>query len=310
MDLIERGAPGIYYYTDPQEINDRLVILNEIRQVRCAIDGAAFGKQPMQRVFIVAEEMNLLAVELREWWDSVRQKSDPKTPPGVRALGKISATGRSSFFNLVMIAQLLTAQSAGGSASRENASLRILARHTVNAWKMLVPEYAYVPKTKTRGRMIVCMDSEATEVQVPLVKHDEAVQFVLSARSRAGVVPGGVIPFGWDPSALPDPEHFKELRLTGRLGVGPIPMQPAPGATQVRELPEAPAGPLLVGLSEACRPGGPLDGMSLAAARKARQRPGFPPPSGTGAGGELLYSRADLADWSAARTSRPDQPEG
>jgi hypothetical protein len=47
-----------------------------------------------------------------------------------------------------------------------------------------------------------------------------------------------------------------------------------------------------------------LDGLKLGTARKARQRPGFPQSRGQGSGGELLYSRAELADWSAARTNR------
>ena len=45
--------------------------------------------------------------------------------------------GRAVKMHLIVIGQMLTAESLGGGAVRENIGVRCLARYTQNSWKML-----------------------------------------------------------------------------------------------------------------------------------------------------------------------------
>jgi hypothetical protein len=206
--------------------------------------------------------------------------------------------------HLVAIGQYLTAQVFGGPEARENFGMRTLGRYTPAAWRTLVPEHQYVAKSAIRGRVQVCSADTRRETQVPFLSHEECVQW--AGGGLAGVIPAGMLAFEWEPSGLLSPVPSDELvdwsAELAEVGVRPdLRLVPSP---------DDPAGARdLVGLSAACAPGGPLDGLSLHAARKARQRDETfpkPDPDRRGQGCELMYSRAALADWSAGRADRRD----
>ncbi|MFD3469760.1 hypothetical protein ACFWWM_25995 [Streptomyces sp. NPDC058682] len=69
------------------------------------------------------------------------------------ALNEILYMGRQVRMYVLLVAQSATARALGGPEVREQLSTRILARYSVNAWRMLAPEVHPAPKsTKHRAR--------------------------------------------------------------------------------------------------------------------------------------------------------------
>jgi hypothetical protein len=90
--------------------------------------------------------------------------------------------GRSASVNLLAIAQMLTAQTAGGPSARENFGIRCLARYSRNNWKMMAPEVAMPRPTKIRGRWQIVVAGEATAVQVAYLTTAEARELASGRR--------------------------------------------------------------------------------------------------------------------------------
>lgn len=122
-----------------------------------------------QRVMVVAEEMNMMIPALRDWWPANREKDAPTISPAIAALRQLSAAGRSAKYHLVAVAQYLTANAAGGSASRENFGAKLLSRPSSNMWKTLtglaMPRISSVP-----GRTYSVVDDEVEEVQIAYLR--------------------------------------------------------------------------------------------------------------------------------------------
>jgi hypothetical protein len=135
------GVPGVDYCTTPEQMHQALVRLGELADQR---NQDALHEpedwDPGPRVLVIAEELNATFARLRDYWAEIREKSDPKTSPAVRAFRNVLYMGRSAKVNMLAIAQMLTAQTTGGPESRENFGVRCLARYTRNNWQMLVPE--------------------------------------------------------------------------------------------------------------------------------------------------------------------------
>ncbi|HKT05068.1 MAG TPA: DUF87 domain-containing protein [Rugosimonospora sp.] len=181
------GLPGVDYCTRPEQMHAALLRLAKLADARNA---AALhedeGWDPGPRTLLVAEELNATMAQIRAWWDEVREKGQPKIPPAVRAFREIMFMGRSAKINLLAIAQMLTAQTTGGPESRENFGIRCLARYTVNAWKMLVPEAAMPRASRTLGRWQVVVGGVATECQVCYLTAAEARLLVHKLSPTAG----------------------------------------------------------------------------------------------------------------------------
>lgn len=169
------GLDGVRYCTKP----------GDMHRVLCELSGEADdrndqalrepeGWDPGRRRFIIFEEMNATVSQLLQWWESNRDKGDPKTSPGIVAFRNLMFMGRSAKMNLFGVAQMLTARTTGGPEARENFGVRCLARYTVNAWRMLVPECAMPKKSKTRGRWQIVVGGESTETQVAFLTDAEA----------------------------------------------------------------------------------------------------------------------------------------
>jgi len=265
-ELIDAGTRGLWYFRKVEEIHTALVELERVRAWRADVAWDARGDVQFQPVMVLLEEMNATATQLRAWWADHKPKGGAQRSPAMAAFGGLSNAGRSASVHLVAVGQYLTAQVMGGPEARESFGLRVLGRYTAAAWRTLVPEHAYVPRSSIRGRVQAMSAAGRTETQVPYVTHDEAVRYV---RESLPVVGAQVVPFSWEVGGG-----------TGPAGIG--------GA----------AGDDLLALVDAVAPGGPLDGRTLAAVRKAAQRPGFPVPV-QAEGRSRLYRRAELADWAA-----------
>jgi hypothetical protein len=166
---------GVDYCTKPQQMHDALlkaaVAANERNDLALY---EAEDWDPGPRTLVICEELNATIGQLVNYWADVREKGEPKRSPAVAALGELLFMGRSAKFNVLSVAQMLTARAIGGPEARENFGIRFLARYTKNAWKMLVPE-AHMPRaSRALGRWQMVVGGTATEVQVAFLAAKQA----------------------------------------------------------------------------------------------------------------------------------------
>jgi hypothetical protein len=169
-----RNLPGVTYCTKPADMHRTLIELAQLADQRNdqALDEEE-GWDPGRREFLIFEEMNATVAQLRQYWDEVRGKGDPKASPGISAFRNVMFMGRSAKMNLFGVAQMLTANTTGGPEARENFGVRALARYTANNWKMLCPETPMPRKSRVRGRWQFVIAGESTETQVAFLSDAE-----------------------------------------------------------------------------------------------------------------------------------------
>ncbi len=176
-----RGVPGVEYCTQPAEMHDALIRRAELadqRNTQALTEDD--GWDPGQRVFIIAEELNATTGQLRDYWAETRDKGEARISPAIRALREILFMGRSANVHVFGVAQMLSAAAIGGPEARENFGIRCLARYSVNAWKMLVPEAAMPRASRTLGRWQIVVGGVTAECQVA---------FLTAAQARAFATP-------------------------------------------------------------------------------------------------------------------------
>lgn len=189
------GLDGVDYCTKPHQMHEALLRTAGVANQRN--DDALREDEdwdPGARVLVICEELNATIGQLTNYWVEVREKSDPKKSPAIAALADLLFMGRSAKVNVLAIAQMLTARAIGGPEARENFGIRCLARYTVNAWKMLVPEAGMPRSSRTLGRWQVVIGGTATEVQVTYLTAKQARAFAKPAegpdKALSSNVPG------------------------------------------------------------------------------------------------------------------------
>jgi hypothetical protein len=281
-----RGMPNVIYARGIAEIHNVLIAVKaEVDRRNELVDELADdnGDLPAEaeaeigpRIELVMEEMNATANRLAAHWRKTKDKNDPAVSPAVEALGDILFMGRAVRVNVIAVAQMMTAKTLGGPEARENFATRIMARYTVNAWKMLVPEVWPMPRSsRHRGRVQVVIAGTAQETQVVYFTTAEAREWGLS-----GTVSQVMLP---ESAAVVPVSHAPAMRAADQgNGAGTVPALPAP-----------------VTLREACDRG--ILTASLESARAARKRdPDFPAVAGI-QDGAMAYDPGALAQWERNR---------
>jgi hypothetical protein len=281
-----RGLPNVTYCRSIEEIHNMLIMLGaEVERRNARADELADenGHIPDEaftligpRLLIVCEEMNATANRLTAYWRKIKTKDDPATSPAVEALNDVLFMGRAVRVNVLAVAQMMTARALGGPEARENFATRILARYTMNAWKMLCPEVWPMPKSSRHpGRVQVVNAGAARETQVVFYTPKEAREWALSgavSRIAESALSGSGL-----------------ARVTSHLTPACLGKQ----AVTVTALP----GP--VTLREACDSG--VLSVSIESARMARHRdPEFPSAAGI-RDGAMTYDPSALANWERNR---------
>lgn len=280
-----RGLENVTYCRSTEEIHNALIAAAEVGEQRNILvdDGGDEATAELPRIIIVAEEMNATINRLQEYWNTVREKSDPKSSPAVKALGEVLFMGRAVKMNVVAVAQMMTARTLGGPEARENFAIRILARYSRNNWNMLVPEIQPMPRSSRHaGRVQVCIAGTATETQVLFPSEEEARAWASSG------VPADAVPVSVPASQGTGSQGNEGRSVVGQYGTLTLVPEPA-GPPEL-------AG---VSLSQAVSDG--VVSVSLAAVRRASNRdPEFPEPVGKD-GSTNLYDPADLMAWQRNR---------
>lgn len=277
------------YLTRPEQIHSALAAISAEGERRYSLldecDGYPDAEESVmaqwERVIFVIDELNTTMRQLTQWWASVRGPGDPKVSPAVGWLSDALLMGRGAKIHVVTAAQLATVRSmAGLSELREQFHTRVIGKASAAAWKMLAPEHRVPSSPPYAGRVHVVSGSQLDPCQVAFLTATQAIEYAHRGehlwRVPAGTRPDAeslFIPGARRASIIADPEPLPDL-ATG------------------------------IGLSAAILPGGPLHGLSLTAARRARNRPGFPPPIAQ-EGTEFLYELAALTAWAAGRRGQP-----
>jgi hypothetical protein len=169
-----KGLPGVTYAKRINEIHDALLTLAGIaedRNERAEDPNEDLGP----RIWLLAEEMNATADKLRDYWDQIREKDEPKRSPAIQALKDLLFMGRSALVHVIAVAQRLDASVVGGGAARENFADRYLCRYTPQSWRMLAGDVWPMPKRSGLvGRWQSIKHGEANETQVIFVDDETA----------------------------------------------------------------------------------------------------------------------------------------
>ncbi|MFK0182115.1 pRL2-11 [Streptomyces xanthochromogenes] len=306
------GLPGVTYCRDIADIHDQLIALGlEGRRRTRVADALGIDADPKDigpRILILLEEVNATMKQLARYWEKTRESGDPKVSPAVDALNEILYMGRQLRMHVLLVAQSATARALGGPEVREQFSTRILARYSVNAWRMLAPEVHPAPKsTKHPGRAQVVSGGSARETQILFFTEAEAREWATTGSSPA--VPRAGLPG----QAGPVPLHKEPA--------DPLPALSVPGTAPDIEAPVAEPSPApalepdatpatsmvtpadvddqAVGLREAAEHH--LPGITLAALHFARANdPAFPDLVDK-RGAAFLYRVGDLKRWARNR---------
>ncbi|WP_328533222.1 type IV secretory system conjugative DNA transfer family protein [Micromonospora zamorensis] len=169
------GLDRVDYCSRPAQMHDalvRLAVLADERNTLAMHEADDWDCGP--RVLVICEELNATIGQLSNYWAEARGRGEPKRSPAISALADLLFMGRSAKVNVLAVAQMLTARAIGGPEARENFGVRLLARYTSNAWKMLVPEAAMPRASRTLGRWQLVIGGQATETQVAYLTTAEA----------------------------------------------------------------------------------------------------------------------------------------
>lgn len=177
-----KNHPGVIYCVEGKTMHNALIDLAAELKLRFDLIDSAVDPDNIDvgpRIVLFFEEQNMGMKELKKYWESIREKGDPKRSPAIDALDELLCAGRQAKMHVISIAQLFTVQAAGGDpTARENYATRFMARATQNAWKMLAPECAPFPKMQRKtGRWYVAADGVATEFQVGFLSEAEALEW-------------------------------------------------------------------------------------------------------------------------------------
>lgn len=184
-----RGLPGVTYVTTIQGIHDMGVRLGEEVEIRKNLPKDERAMRP--RTLIVREEWNMTAAKLMDYWQGLRaiNMSLPMEErevmglksPALRGFGDVTFAGRSfGLFDLLAAQRMSNRVFNGNTDLRENYMIRLLARYTVQTWKMLLSHIKYMRKPSQLGGWVVAAGDEATYIQGLLISEEEARAFSLA----------------------------------------------------------------------------------------------------------------------------------
>lgn len=318
-----RGLAGVHYARTVEEIHDAIIAVYQEGMQRYDVIEAAEADDYVYegpRLILLMEEMNATISKLNTYWAKIREPKEPRLSPAIEAFNDILFMGRQAKIHVIAVGQLMTAKALGGPEARECFSTRVLARYSVNAWKMLVPEVWPAPKkTRHPGRVQVVIAGEAFETQVIFATEKDAKEYVktaLGAGFRSSGAPvtrtapaadahsvsdvpasQGAVHLGHGGSTVLGRRSGHDLSAFAGSSAGFTPPDGTkPADLRLIKSPEQ----SFIGLREACE--SIIPDVSLQSARAARSRdPEFPESAEISATGEKLYRPDDLIRWARNR---------
>ncbi|MDV9194663.1 hypothetical protein [Streptomyces sp. Wh19] len=166
------GLPGVTYCREISDVHDALVGLRAELQHRLALIEQRGDIDDLPRLTLVFEGAAAALRQLARYWDTIREKGDPKTSPAVDAFEYVLFAGPQARIHVLATSQLTTGVLGEG---RENFSTKVLGRVTTRTFQHLAPEIHPTPEPNTHpGRVHVVQGWNAHPTQVLLLTDDEA----------------------------------------------------------------------------------------------------------------------------------------
>ncbi|MGK5546683.1 hypothetical protein ACSNOH_18415 [Streptomyces sp. URMC 127] len=172
--LWAKGLPTVTHRGNVAGIHDALVNLADELQRRIDLDG---DLDDVPRLMVVLDQADTTLRQLTRYWETFRQKDDPKKSPAVVALEDVLYTGRQARIHVLYNGRAVNGGLA--PAAREQFATVILARFTANTWQRLAPIAGPAPKSSPLpGRVHVVQDSTAHPTQALLMTDAEAADWL------------------------------------------------------------------------------------------------------------------------------------
>ncbi|MEV5124729.1 hypothetical protein AB0K49_18360 [Streptomyces decoyicus] len=172
--LWAKALPTVTHRGNIAAIHDALVHLVAELERRLDLDG---DLDDVPRLIVAIDEANTTLRQLARYWETFRQKDDPKTSPAITALEEALWVGRAARVHLIFDGRPHT--TALGGAAHELFATVILARFSADAWRRLAPMAGPAPKPSPhRGRFHVVQQGSAHETQTVLMTDTEVVNWL------------------------------------------------------------------------------------------------------------------------------------
>ncbi|MFS0696870.1 hypothetical protein [Streptomyces nitrosporeus] len=166
------GVPSVTYCRDIADIHNALMGLRAELQRRLHLINQDADIDDLPRLAVVFDAADATLGQLARYWDTVREKGDPKTSPAVDALEYVLFAGREVRIHLLVGAQL---DRGALGEWRENFSTVVLGRVTTRTFKRLAPQFRPAPESSTQpGHVHVVQGSNIHPTQVLLLTETEA----------------------------------------------------------------------------------------------------------------------------------------
>ncbi|OKK05306.1 hypothetical protein AMK09_37815 [Streptomyces sp. CB02488] len=142
-------------------IHDALVHLASELERRLDLEG---DLHDVPRLIVAADEANTTLRQLARYWETFRQKDDPKTSPAIAALKEALWVGHAARIHVIFDGRPQATVLAG--AAHELFAKVILARLTADTWQRLAPMAGPAPKQRPHpDRFHVIQHGEVEETQ-------------------------------------------------------------------------------------------------------------------------------------------------
>ncbi|WP_424893237.1 hypothetical protein [Streptomyces sp. XH2] len=178
--LWAKDLPTVTHRGNVAGIHDALVGLAAELQRRINFDG---DLDDVPRLMVVLDQADTTLRQLTRYWETFRQKDDPKQSPAVAALEDVLYAGRQARIHVLYNGRAVDGGLA--PAAREQFATVILARVTADTWQRLAPIAGPAPKSSAHpGRAHVIQEGTAHPTQVLLMTDAEAADWL--AATAAG----------------------------------------------------------------------------------------------------------------------------
>ncbi|WP_053673050.1 hypothetical protein [Streptomyces sp. NRRL B-1140] len=168
--LWAKELPTVTHRGNVAGIHDALVGLDLELKRRIDLEG---DRDDAPRLIVVFDEADNTLRHLTRYWETFRQKDDPKKSPAITALEDVLHEGRQARIHI-----LYNGRAAGRAlapAARDQFAAVILARVSTGIWQRLAPIDDPTPKTSAHpGRVHVVQDGDAHPTQALLMTDAEA----------------------------------------------------------------------------------------------------------------------------------------
>ena len=259
--------PNVAYLCSVEQIHNGLMWLgkklhgrNRDIQEKVTASGALRGSVG-KPLIVIAEEMNYVTPELKDYWAEIRGPGDPKKSPALKALGSVAFAGRGAGMFGILIGQMLTAEATGSrdNALKTNIAVWAMARYGGPSWNTSVGRDTPMPPSPSHlGRIQLVTAGGVHETQTP--KPDGDLYRELAVSGEVTECPEG----------MPGARQVPAVLGARQLSAGGSDQGNVLGAEPVAGLPGA-----LVTLDEAVRQ--KISPRSKEALQRASTRePGFP----------------------------------